>query len=128
MPPEPLAYQIDEERGLVLITVDRQPSLEDWRATLDCLLGDQRFQEGFSVVTDRRGVPPPEAEYVRSAIRSLADRFGGHPPMRWATVAPPGLVAFGMGRMAELVGESAGVTFRVFQTLEEAILWATTRR
>lgn len=128
MPPEPLAYEIDDERGLVLVTVDRQLTIDDWRATLDALVNDPRWNYGFSVVTDRRSAPIPDAEYVRTAIRSLSDRFGSPVPMRWASVTPPGPVAFGMGRMAELMGESTDVTFRVFQSLEEAIAWATTRR
>ncbi len=128
MPPRPLAYEIDEQLGLVLVSMGRQPSLEDWLATLDALVQDPKWVDGFSVVIDRRSIPPPEGDYVRNAIRAMADRFSGRAPMRWATVAPPGPVAFGMSRMAELVGESAGVAFRAFQSLDEAMAWATTRR
>lgn len=128
MSSKPLPYEIDEERGIVLVTIERQPTLDDWVATLEAIVRDPRWTDGFSVISDRRAVPPPEGEYVRSAIRALADRFASHAPMRWATVAPPGPLAFGMSRMAELVSESSGVTFRAFQTLEEALAWATTRR
>jgi hypothetical protein len=123
-----LPYEVDERLGVIIVRIERQPSLEDWMATLDALPRDPRWFDGIGVVTDRRHVPAPNGEYVRNAIRAIADRFAARGPMRWATVAPPGVVAFGMGRMAELMGESSDVTFRMFRSLDEAVSWATRRR
>lgn len=128
MTPEILPYEVDEALGVVLVRLPRQPSLEEWIATIEALVCDARWSDGFSVITDRRMLPAPDGQYVRSAIRAIADRFATRASMRWCTVAPPGALAFGMGRMAELVGESSGVTFRMFESLDEAMTWATTHR
>lgn len=124
------SYRIDPHARLVVIDWrDTSATFPEVRDTLERLLRDPAFGADFGIISDRRQIP---AEPDQSTIRQFLNFLGRHAErlgaVRWATVSPSDQpVVFGMGRMAEGLADSYGVSYRVFTDYDEAVAWATAR-
>ena len=120
-------YRIDADNHVAVITWPSvEPTIGDWTATLDAVIGDPSFKPTFGILSDRRrGTSrPPRAGYVTSARDWMtAARASGRFVGRVATLtesADPRV--FGMWLALEsLPGD--GYEYQVFSDLATALDW-----
>lgn len=117
----PLLYSIDGP--MVLIVVLGRVSLRETVEITDALLGDPSFEATADLLVDAsRGQPSLSyAEMKTTATRwaTLAGR------VRRIAIAAPGEVVFGLARVFQYFAERAGLTCKVFRSLDEAKAWLT---
>jgi hypothetical protein len=120
----PATYHVDAPRRFAVITWSPdKPELTEWTSTLSTVMADPAFEPGFSILSDwRAAVAPPDPQLMEALVDSIRVLIA-EGVRRWATVIPGTPVAFGMGRMAELLAEVREVPIRVFQDYDEALSW-----
>ncbi len=115
-------YHIDKASRIVSLTGEPS-SLEVWKQTLLALFADPDFEAGFNFLSDRRRSEEPRSpDFIRAALAFLgshADKMGRY---KWATVVST-TVAYGMGRMAQILSERTNVEVEVFTDIDEARRW-----
>jgi hypothetical protein len=118
---EPLSYHIDVPAQRVHVIYHRQPTFEQWAATMKNILEDPRFKSGCGILLDRSKVPHPAAtEYIHQMVDFIDTSSVQIGDSRWAIVVVD-LSSFGMARMAELLSLTGKV--RGFFVMEEAKAW-----
>jgi hypothetical protein len=125
-----VSYRIDPRARLVFVDWGETfPSFTEIRAAIERILQDPGFARGFGVISDRRRIPAePDQKTVRLFLSFLSRHSSDFGATRWATVTPADRPAvFGMGRMAEALSETYGVTYRVFTDYDAAVAWASER-
>lgn len=122
--PELIAYELDEERSLAIVTVRGDLSdgeMVDWFGGFLAALG--RLERVGGVV-DTRGLAGFQVS--SEAVHTLTVMAEGHDAVfadsRWAFVADQDVV-FGMARMYQMLRESAPYEIGVFRSMEEALRW-----
>ncbi len=112
--------------SFVRIETDDEAGFAEWRAALESILADPRYERGMGVLHDwRRHTRAPAAAEIEARSRYLTgSRFG---PIRWALLVERA-VDYGMGRMAEALLDGSGIELRVFQDPAEAEAWVRERR
>jgi hypothetical protein len=118
-------YKIDKERRLVMTSGSGVFTLADALAHQGKLLNDPDFDPAFSQIADFTQF----THFNLSAgdVRKLAERTIFSPRSRRAMIVPNDL-AYGLGRMFEMLRENEGETgIRVFRTLEEALEWVLSK-
>jgi hypothetical protein len=115
-------------RRAVITWAPGVPVFNPWMATIETLLTHPEFKPDFAVISDWRGATgAPDQTFVDSFLvfcQSIrrARRLTG----RWATVILVGtLDQSNLGRTAELQAHESGSESRVFNNLDEAVVWAT---
>jgi len=117
----PAAYEIDEQRRLVITTASDRLTLADALAHQQKLLKDPRFDPSFSQIMDLTNVT--EFALEAADIRKVAARSVFSPTSKRAIVASTDL-GYGYARMFEILREIAGENgVRVFRKLDEALDW-----
>jgi len=117
----PLSYYIDLPVSRVHVVYHRQPTFEQWAATMKEILEDPRFKPGSGILLDRSKVPHPAAtDYIHRMVDFIETSALQAGAARWAIVVVD-LSSFGMARMAELLSMSGNV--RGFFVMEEAKAW-----
>ncbi len=127
---EGATVQVDAAARRVVITwAPGVPVFNPWMTTIETLLSNPEFKPDFAVISDWRGATgSPDQAFVDGFVvfcQSIrrARRLTG----RWATVVSVAtLNQSGMGRTAELQSAQAGSDCRVFNSLDEALVWAGT--
>lgn len=123
-----LLYSIDSRRRRVTVMATAQPTYEEFTALLGAIVRDADFEPGDDILWDRRSYRDiPTREYIEHIVgwwqRHLPQLGYGH----IANVVPEGIAAaYGMARMAELMGRPEG-HLRAFNDLQEAIRWLDER-
>lgn len=124
----PLTYVIDQERGLVIVTVPENAAPRDLILFYTAILDDDRFQPTYRFLIDRRALPaPPTAESVRAILAYLqtrADRLG---VSRMAIVVPVGTPPAPWRNAEVLAGYYTPLTLRLFEDYDDAEQWALER-
>ena len=122
----PAFYKIDKDRGLVLSSASGVFSMVDARSHQERLSKHPDFNPGFSQIADFSQCT--QFDISAEDIRALAEVPIFSPQSRRALVLPTDL-AYGLGRMFEMLRESHGDTgIRAFRTLEEALDWVFSKR
>ncbi len=117
----PLSYEIDESRQEVRVTYLKQPSFEEWAATMEAILADSRYRAGFGFLMDRRSIAKPASTtYMRRLVQFVSSHRPQSGAARWALVVSD-VASFGMARMAEGLDEFE--TIRAFREIESARSW-----
>jgi hypothetical protein len=120
----PIRFVLDSGQSLVVLTHEGDPNLIEMLNVLEGLLGRETLGPAFRFLEDRRGRSTPVAtSYVRglSSYLGAEDAFRG---TRWAVVVDPARIAsYGMGRMQEILLESAHVDAAVFDDVGKALAW-----
>jgi hypothetical protein len=123
-----LLYSIDSRRRRIKVTATCQPTYAEFSALLGAVVRDAAFEPGDDILWDRRSYTDvPSREYIEQIVgwwqRHLPQLGNGHV----ANVVPEGLTAaYGMARMAELLGKPEG-HLRAFNDLGDAIRWLDER-
>jgi hypothetical protein len=115
-------------RRAVITWAPGVPVFNPWMATIDSLLSHPDFKPDFAVISDWRGATgAPETAFVEAFLvfcRSVrrARRLSG----RWAiVVAPHADDVFGAGRMMDAHAAESDADYRLFKSLDDALVWAT---
>ena len=117
----PQFYKIDKERRLVLSTASGVFSRSDAVRHMQKLLKDPDFDPRYSQIADFTQVA--KIELSAKDVHELAQRSVFSPQSRRALIVP-NEVAYGLGRMFEMLRENQGeMGIRVFRNLEEALDW-----
>jgi len=117
----PQFYKIDKERRLVLSTGSGVFSRADAAAHMEKLLRDPDFDPNYSQIADFTQVA--KIELSAKDVHELAQRSVFSPQSRRALIVP-NEVAYGLGRMFEMLRENQGeIGIRIFRNLEEALDW-----
>ncbi len=117
----PLSYEIDEHRQEVRVTYLRQPSFEEWAATMEAILADRRYRPGFGFLMDRRKIEKPASTtYMQRLVQFVRAHRPQSGAARWALVVGD-VASFGMARMAE--GLDPSETIKAFREIESARNW-----
>ena len=122
----PVFYNIDKDRRLVMSTATGILNKEDALAHQNRLRSDPEFDSAYSQLLDFRHVT--QIGLTASDIQQLAlpNIFSKH--SRRAVLVPNDL-AFGLGRMFEILRENAGERgIRVFRDLDEALDWVLSKQ
>jgi hypothetical protein len=121
----PAFYKIDKERRLVLSSASGVFSLADALSHQQKLSQDPDFDPSFSQIADFTQVT--QVNLSASDVRELAQRSVFSPQSRRALLVPNDL-AYGLGRMFEILRENQGETgIRIFRSLEEALEWVLSK-
>jgi hypothetical protein len=119
----PLAYSIDRERRLVLITGEAVATPEEWFDMMAEAVADPRYKPGFDFLYDRTKVTHvPDAMYVRAWVFRHAQMMNKAGGGRLAVVVGEPVI-YGMIRMASVYAERAGASVAVFWSEREALEW-----
>ena len=121
----PVTYEIDKQRRLVIATLSDPVTAAEALASQEKLVQDPDFDPSFSQIVDctRYTAAGMEARDVHR----LAQRNVFSVESRRAFVIP-GNLAFGFGRMFEMLRENAGENgIRVCRKLDEAVDWVLSK-
>ena len=123
-----LLYSMDPGRRRVTVTATAQPTYAEFSALIDAVVREPAFEPGDDILWDRRSyIDVPTRDYIERIVvwwqRCLPQLGYG----RVANVVPGARsAAYGMARMAELMGKPDG-HLRAFNDLAEAIRWLDER-
>ncbi|MGC1413871.1 MAG: hypothetical protein WA817_01200 [Candidatus Acidiferrum sp.] len=121
----PVFYKIDRERRLVMSSGTGTFNKEDALSHQNRLLADPDFDPNYSQLLDFTHVA--KIDLTAADVKLLAVRNIFSPESRRAILVPNDL-AFGFGRMYEILREAAGERgIRIFRSLEEALEWVLSR-
>jgi hypothetical protein len=121
----PVTYEIDKQRRLVIATLSDPVTAADALASQERLVKDPDFDPSFSQIVDCTRYTAAGME--ASDVHKLAQRNVFSPGSRRAFVIPSNL-AFGFGRMFEMLRENAGENgIRVCRKLDEAVDWVLSK-
>lgn len=122
----PAFYKIDKERRLVLSSGIGVFNLDDARAHQERLMADPDFDPRYSQLLDFTHVT--KIELSAEDVRQLAVRNIFAPDSRRAVLVPNDL-AYGLGRMYEILREAAGERgIRIFRNLDDALDWILSKQ
>lgn len=122
----PVFYKIDKERRLVMSSGTGTFNKEYALSHQDRLLADLDFDPSFSQLLDFTHVA--KIDLTAADVELLAVRNIFSPESRRAILVPNDL-AFGFGRMYEILREAAGERgIRIFRSLEEALEWVLSKQ
>jgi hypothetical protein len=116
-----LEYSINDH--CIVVTAHGVTPLEEVVMTFERLAADAAFQPPANILLDARhtehGPPSEELEALVNSLVKL-DAFKGS---RWATVANPNTLVFGVARMFCCLAESEGFSIEPFSDYEAACAW-----
>jgi hypothetical protein len=123
-----LLYSMDPGRRRVTVTATAQPTYAEFSALIDTVVREPAFELGDDILWDRRSyIDVPTREYIERIVvwwQRCLPRLGYG---RVANVVPGSRsAAYGMARMAELMGKPDG-HLRAFNDIAEAIRWLDER-
>lgn len=122
----PAFYKIDKERRLVLSSGIGVFNLEDARSHQERLIADPDFDPSYSQLLDFTHTT--QIDLTPADVRQLAVRNIFSPNSRRAFLVPNDL-AYGLGRMYEILREAAGERgIRIFRNLEDALDWVLSKK
>jgi hypothetical protein len=117
----PVSYSIDPAARLVRLHYDGSPTYREAVLLILGILSDADFRPGFDILADRRGIPAPTPQYVRSLIE-FAKRHHLLGESRFALVVDSP-ASFGMARMGQHIGDGLPTPIMIFEDLAEAEAW-----
>ena len=116
-----LEYSINDHR--IVVTAYGVTPLEEVVQTFESIAADAAFQPPANILFDARHTEyGPSTEEIEAVVRSLGklEAFKGS---RWATVANPNTLVFGVARMFCCLAESEGFCIEPFSDYEAACAW-----
>jgi hypothetical protein len=116
-----LEYSINDHR--IVLTAYGVTPIEEVVQTFESIAADAAFQPPANILFDAR-----HTEYGQSAeeLETLIARLGKIDALkgcRWATVAHPNTIVFGVARMFCCLAESEGFCIEPFSDYEAACAW-----
>jgi hypothetical protein len=119
----PIGFEFDP-RGFAVFRYTDPYTFEDFTATLALLIRNASYRPRLPILSDRRDASAPPSAFVRQLVRFV----DGHDVLRGTPVAiVVGTTAgYGMGRMQEMLAESAHLVVRTFTDHGQAVDWLLT--
>ena len=118
-----VTFTVDTKAHLVRLVGTRDPTLNELGALGSAIVADHAYRPDFDFLADCTAIDePPSAEYVHRFIDYLARNGDAMPKVRWAQVVQKG-AAFGMARMAGIMGAESLCDYRVFSDVHTAEYW-----
>ncbi|HXJ06488.1 MAG TPA: hypothetical protein VNH65_15395 [Candidatus Acidoferrum sp.] len=122
----PTFYKVDKERKIILTTGTGVFNRGEALAHQARLLSDPDFDPNYSQLIDFMQIT--HFDLNAEDVRQMAHRNVFSPDSRRAILVPNEL-AYGIGRMFEILRESAGERgIRIFRKLEEALDWVLSKQ
>jgi hypothetical protein len=125
-----VSYTISFDPQLRALTATASGASEppNFLQALDLVLADSRFAAGVGLLFDNSALDPAEVtrdqvEAIAHFLRARAALIGDTPI---ASVSPTDLT-FGLGRMAQLMADAAGLDIRIFRCDDQARAWLRER-
>jgi hypothetical protein len=119
----PIGYEIDEERGLVVVLASGEVTRDEETRRFAALLADPRYRPGLHLLLDYRArssvASPSEVHRMAEDLKGLRDLLGD----ALCALVVSTDVAFGTGRMVAALTEGTFVPLRVFRDRDEALDW-----
>jgi hypothetical protein len=120
-------YRIDKESRTVRLEGE-PPDIEEWKKTLSAVFADPDFEKGFSFLSDRRfSDKARSSDFLKAALAFLQSHEDKMGRCKWATVVST-TVAYGMGRMVQILSENMNIEVEVFTDIDKARLWLAAER
>ncbi len=119
----PVTYRYEPDR-LCVVCFQDPVTFEEWQHAVDEALADPEYSPEVRVVSDRRASTAPDSGFIHKIARMVGERpeiFRRHPVA--IVVSGANAAAFGMGRMQEMLSESAQVRVRTFYDYDLAVAW-----
>ena len=115
-------YRIDKASRVVYL--EGEPlSIEVWKQTLLAIFADPDFEPGFNFLSDRRSSDQARtSNFLRAALEFLKTHEDKMGKCKWATVVST-TVAYGTGRMAQILSQNMQIDVEVFTDIDEARQW-----
>jgi len=116
-----LEYSINDH--CIVVTAYGVTPLEEVVQTFESIAADAAFRPPANILFDARHTEyGPPAEEIETLARNLGklDAFKGS---RWATVANPNTLVFGVARVFCCMAESEGFCIEPFSDYEAACAW-----
>ena len=119
--------EIDDERGIVRVTPARPVTVEDACSAIDQIVEQPGFKKGLPSIWDMRFT---ELMHINADdIRRISEYANGvkekRGDARIAFIVNSDL-AYGLGRMFEMVNATSHIRARVFRDYQEGEAWALT--
>lgn len=116
-----MAYRIHSSLAIVVSVWTGPITNEEIVSSYERLHADPAFRTELDQLADLRAADL--SEVTSEGLRALARRAERHAGPNKSAVLAPGDLTFGMGRMYEVLTESARQTVRVFRDAGEALRW-----
>lgn len=117
--------KIDDERGIVRVTPARPVTVEDVCLAIDQIIEQPGFKKGLPSIWDMRftelmNINADDIRQISEYANGVKDKRGD---ARIAFIVNSDL-AYGLGRMFEMVNATSHIRARVFRDYQEGEAWA----
>ncbi len=124
-----LSYSIDPKAGIVTMEYTGDPTFEEWASTLDAVLHDPAFRQGYGILLDRsRLTKLAETEYIKRVAEYVLAHASQLGDSRVAQLVASGRGAYGMARMLQLLLGDLSDRVHAFTDREAALIWLRATR
>ena len=121
--PMSLTYSIDPAAGVVELRYFGRQDFAEWSAVMYAILEDPAFAEGYGFLSDRRLVSEvPTTDFVQATLTFLRTHQARLGARRWAAIVNDA-ASYGMGRMAQQLGEALPFPIEIFTDAGRAHRW-----
>ena len=118
-----LTYSIDPAAGVVELRYFGRQDFAEWSAVMYAILEDPAFAEGYGFLSDRRLVSEvPTTDFVQATLTFLRTHQARLGASRWAAIVNDA-ASYGMGRMAQQLGEALPFPIEIFTDPGRAHRW-----
>jgi hypothetical protein len=118
-----LAYSIDPVAGVVELRYSGSYDIAEWSSVMHAILQDPAFRAGYGFLSDRRLVSEaPTTEFVQGTLSFLKTHQAVLRASRWAAIVGDA-ASYGMGRMAQQLGEALPFPIEIFTDAGRARRW-----
>jgi hypothetical protein len=118
-----VTYSIDPVAGVVELRYKGHQDFAEWSAVMLAILQDPAFSPGYGFLSDRRLVTEaPTTDFVQGTLSFLKTHQGVIRASRWAAIVSDA-ASYGMGRMAQQLGEALPFPIEIFTDAGQAHRW-----
>jgi len=118
-----LTYSIDPVAGVVELRYSGRYDFAEWSSVMHAILRDPAFGAGYCFLSDRRLVSEaPSTDFVQGTLGFLKTHQALLRATRWAAIVSDA-ASYGMGRMAQQLGESLPFPIEIFTDAGRARRW-----
>jgi hypothetical protein len=118
-----LTYSIDPVAGVVELRYAGKYDFAEWSSVMHAILRDPSFVAGYCFLSDRRLVSEaPTSEFVQGTLSFLTTHQALLQATRWAAIVNDA-ASYGMGRMAQQLGEALPFPIEIFTDAGNARRW-----
>ena len=115
-------YRIDKDNRIVYLS-GQTTDINVWKQTFLTLFADSDYEKGFNFLFDRRSIEElASTEFIKATIGFFNVHKEQVKGGKWAIVVST-TVAFGLGRMAQILSEDVLSEMQIFTDIDKALRW-----